>query len=88
MYYDYSLSPFSFIGPVLHLLFWLLIISLIVRWVRRRKGPEHWHGMCGGACGGGDNAVKTLRERFAKGEIDKADFEERIKVLEKPYEKK
>lgn len=36
----------------------------------------------GGGGGGGDSAVETLKKEFAKGEISKEEYEERLEVLE------
>ena len=69
-----------FFGPLM-MVFWLVVmvgaVVLIVRWLGasghiepRRKAP-------------GTDALNILRERFAKGEIDKAEFEERRALLEK-----
>ena len=64
-------------GPIMMLLFWGLIIVAIVLAVR-------WLG--GGAVGAAPpQARKTpleiLQERFARGEIDKDEFEERKRLL-------
>ncbi|HUS52489.1 MAG TPA: SHOCT domain-containing protein [Thermohalobaculum sp.] len=67
-----------FFGPLM-MVFWLVIlvgaVILIARWLgasghieSRRKAP-------------GSDALDILRERFAKGEIDKAEFEERRALL-------
>lgn len=69
-----------FFGPLM-MIFWLVVmvgaVVLILRWLgasghieSRRKAP-------------GSDALDILRERFAKGEIDKAEFEERRALLEK-----
>ena len=67
---------------VLHLLssiFWavlfIVIIVTAVRWLRQGKGG--WH--CS-HCDSG-NALELLKERYAKGEISKEEFEEKKKVL-------
>lgn len=69
-----------FFGPLM-MVFWLVVlvgaVVLILRWLGaqghidpRRKAP-------------GTDALDILRERFAKGEIEKAEFEERRALLEK-----
>ena len=66
------------LGPLM-MVFWLALlvgaVVLIARWLGasghvepRRANP-------------GSSALDTLRERFAKGEIDKAEFEERNALL-------
>jgi putative membrane protein len=52
----------------------VLVIVLLVVWITRRLGPE-------GSRGGGDEALRILEERFARGEIDREEFEERRRTL-------
>lgn len=66
-----------FMGPVM-LILTLGIIALIAWAVMRALGCGH--GRCGRHRYGSD-ALSILEERFAKGEIDKAEFEERKKAL-------
>ncbi len=57
------------------ILFWVLVIVLVivaVKWLSQQ-------GQASGNSGG--NALRTLEERLAKGEIDVAEFEERKRVL-------
>ena len=87
--------PFMVVGPVFVLLFVLLaiigmmvIFVWLVRWATRGypfygHGFHHGHGGCP-CCGGhghGRAAIDILDERFAKGEVDKAEFEEKRKLL-------
>ena len=60
------------------LLFWGLIVWAIIAGVRMLSGG-HGRSCCGGAQG--DDAVKTLRDRYAKGEITKEQFEQMKKDL-------
>ncbi|HSF96492.1 MAG TPA: SHOCT domain-containing protein [Thermohalobaculum sp.] len=65
-----------FLGPVMMLLWLGLIVGvvvLVVRWMGA-GGP-------GAARPGGSEATDILRARFARGEIDKAEFEERLALL-------
>lgn len=84
MMYGYGLgSGFGFFGGFMMLIFWGLIIWAIIALVR---------GVSGGGCCGmghsngnghkGDNAVSILKERYAKGEITKEDFEKMKKDLQ------
>jgi putative membrane protein len=66
-----------FLGPLSGLLFLGVLIALVVLLVRWLSAS--------GSTGGGIIAAKTpldiLRERFARGEIDKDEFEERKRIL-------
>ncbi len=59
-----------------HLLAWAVLIALVivgVRWMLR--------GEAGGSSGGRDRALSILRERYARGEIDKEEFDARRRDL-------
>ena len=67
-----------FFGPIMMILFIAVaavVVVLVVRWL---GGP--WHG---GPSHGphGKTPIDTLKERFARGEIDKEEFEERRRLL-------
>lgn len=65
----YGGSPFHMAGP----LFWIVfLIVLLVVVSKYAKGERRGRG----------SAVEILRERFAKGEISKEEFEERKRALE------
>ena len=66
------------------LLFWIVLIALIVWGVRAiaghgRYGRMHMHNA--GCCGPGGNALDIARERYARGEINKDQFEDIKKGL-------
>lgn len=67
-------------GPLMilmMLLFWggvIVLIVLAVRWLGRDSGDQS-------ASPAGKTALDILKDRFARGEINKAEFEERKKLL-------
>ncbi len=76
-------GPGWFFGPVLMFLTLAAIavlVVLLVRWLA--TGKSNFGGLT--APGGGPNTspMDILKERFARGEIDKKEFEDRRKVLE------
>jgi putative membrane protein len=81
--------PFMIVGPifvVLAIIGMMVIFVWLVRWATRGypfygHGFHHVHGGCPW-CGGRDRAAfDILDQRFAKGEIDKAELEEKRKLL-------
>jgi len=77
-YYGSGYGHHMFFGPfeiVGHILFFALIIFGILWFLRmrgRRGGKWSWSS---------HSALTILNERYAKGEIDKAEYEERKKTL-------
>ncbi len=65
-------------GPIMMIVFIAVVVVVVVLLVRWLGGPGH-----GGALHGppGKTPLDILKERFAKGEIDKEEFEERRRVL-------
>ena len=68
--------PFMIVGPIFVL---LAIIGIMAIFVWLVRWATHGYPFRGG--GPGHAALDILEERFAKGEIDKAEFEERRKLL-------
>jgi len=72
-YYDYS--PMGWLGWggwIIMLLWWALVIAGIVlfaRWLISLSGSRH------------KSALDVLKERYAKGEIEKKEFEEKKKDI-------
>jgi putative membrane protein len=58
------------------LVFWVAVIvgiAFLVKWVVAQSG--------GGSHGGSESPLDILKRRYARGEIDKAEFEEKKKDL-------
>ena len=65
-------------GGLMMIAFWgglILLIVFVVRWLGR--GPSHGNG----ASPPGARGLEILQERYARGEIDKAEYEERKQLL-------
>ncbi len=66
-------------GGIVMILFWILLIAgliFLVKWlVQNTKGGSQ------AGSGGPSRALDVLRERYARGEIDKQEFEEKKKDL-------
>jgi putative membrane protein len=52
----------------------VVVIVLLVVWITRGSGPPSTGG-------GRDDALRILEERFARGEIDREEFEARRRTL-------
>ncbi len=64
-------------GSLAMILFWgglILLIVLVVRWFGRRSGDAD-------RSDAGSTALDTLKKSFARGEMEKEDFEERKRLL-------
>jgi putative membrane protein len=75
--YGYGMPWF---GHILMIVFWVAVIVgiiFLIRWlvVTSRSGGHQ------DVSRGGDTALDILRKRYARGEIDKQDFEERKRDL-------
>jgi putative membrane protein len=78
-------GAFGWLGMIITLLFWGGLLVLIA-WavVRIVSTIEHRHGTPPHTPGGhaqGGSAEEILKERFARGEIDAKEFEERRSML-------
>lgn len=84
----FGLSGFSgsyLFGGVFMMIFWILIVFAIIYFLMKYSSGEK------SSCCGGHNAsekkstdslaLKILEERYAKGEIDKKEFDEKKKDL-------
>lgn len=68
-------SGIGIFGGLFMLVFWVLVIWLIVSLVRGGFGREN--------SGKSDSALDILKERYARGEISKEEFEEKSQLLKK-----
>ncbi len=74
-------SGFGWFGGVFMILWWVVIIAgiiALVKWIAASSGGSHE------SCGHekrGDSAMDILKERYASGEIDKKEFEEKKKDI-------
>ncbi|HEY8718399.1 SHOCT domain-containing protein [Pengzhenrongella sp.] len=83
--YGWGPGPWFLIFP----LFWLLAIAAILITVSRRRRAWHGAGPWGGPsqghggpwAGSSRSARAVLAERFARGEIDEAEYRARLEVL-------
>jgi putative membrane protein len=79
MFFDGGFGVFFLISAVLSVGLTVGLIALIVlgiRWLVRSTEQKS-----GGRSAGDDTALATLRERYARGEIDATEFEERKRTL-------
>jgi putative membrane protein len=65
-----------FIGFVITVGFWALVIFLFLTLIRSFASKEHEH-----AAPGHDDPERALARRFANGEIDEEEFHRRLDVL-------
>ncbi len=59
-------------GPIVMIVL-MAVSGLLVYFMMRGQGSSEWRD---------DNALRILKERFARGEIDKAEYEERRRLLD------
>jgi putative membrane protein len=75
-WWDGSSAPWygMIVGPIMMIAFIVLTV-LIIAWVLRAFGLG-WQ-----SSSQGDTPLDTLKHRFARGKIDRAEYEERKKLL-------
>lgn len=79
-YFGYSLAFLPWFLVAGKIFFWVALIVVLLA-VLRRNGRDTGNGHGSFPSSGDDEAVRILRKRFAEGEIDKAEFEERLRAL-------
>jgi len=66
---------FGWFMPVLMILFWGLVIWGVVALVRGLSGPKHYDSS------EADSALEILKRRYARGEVNKKEYEEKKREL-------
>jgi putative membrane protein len=69
-----------FFGPMIMIVFFAVLITVSILLYRWLGGTAH-HQSMGSYPNSDRDPVNILKERFAKGEIDKEEFEERKRLL-------
>lgn len=72
-------GPFFFVIPLLWFLLFATVVVLVAR--RARRGPRGPWGPWAAHQGAGADPVTLLGVRFARGEIDEAEYRSRLAVL-------
>jgi len=66
---------------MMHVLWWVVLMIGVVVTARWLVGRSPRRGRFHSAGDAGDQALTLLRERYARGEIDQAEYDERKRVL-------
>ncbi|MHB1414571.1 MAG: SHOCT domain-containing protein [Chloroflexota bacterium] len=70
MMFGYGLGLFGGFGMIFGMLFWIALLVLVI-WA-----VASFFGRSGSRPYAGDSALRILRERYARGEISLAEFEQ------------
>jgi putative membrane protein len=68
---DYGPAPWMFFGPMFMLMMLAVCVLMMYFMMRGRHGGSR-----------GDSVSQILKERFARGKIDKAEYDDRRRTLE------
>jgi putative membrane protein len=68
---DYGPAPWMFFGPMFMLMMMAVCVLVMYFMMRGRHGGSR-----------DDHAAEILKERFARGEIDKTEYDDRRRTLE------
>ena len=80
MFFDGGFSIFFIVVALLNVAFVVGVIAAVfygIRWLMRQSAKDRY----GGEPPGEDTAMELLRQRYARGEIDSTEFEERKRTL-------
>lgn len=80
MYYNDNGNGHWIVMMIVMVVFWALVALVIVS-VVRHYGQHHRGSPAVGSTSGGSAPVATLQMRFAKGEIDEAEYSRRLTLL-------
>ncbi len=75
MYYSHYGAGMGALSILLDIAWWVFIIAVIIVVVRSLRRGGHWHQY------EQSSSLEILKQRYAKGEIDKKEFEEKKKDL-------
>ncbi|MEK7501309.1 MAG: SHOCT domain-containing protein [Patescibacteria group bacterium] len=80
---NFGFTPFGGFGWIFMIVFWGLVIWAIIALARGSFGGSHMcrHNHGDDAHGKEKSPLEILKERYAKGEIDKKEFEDKKKDL-------
>jgi putative membrane protein len=78
MYGYQTYYPFHFLGGLVDFIFWVLVIWALIAIIRASRAGrlKNWRQFTGH-----DSALNLLKERYAKGEINKEEFDTKKKDL-------
>ncbi len=79
MFYRYGMDCGA--GQILYVVLFILLIVFLVSIMRGRRGWDGPYPKDGGGFRGYDRSIDILKERYAKGEINKQEFEDKKKDL-------